>query len=130
MQSWIFCDWFVTIPSYLIKDPGEEEYKKIYIEFDCFFPMRKKTRFILITGIKSREKPALSREIKSAGNEVHVHVFNFSIAKTFQQVMWPIHSVLTVSTLIWMSPVHSTFSFYDANAITHLFNISNVWGFP
>ena len=27
-----FCDWcFVTIPSYLDKDPGDEEYKKIYI---------------------------------------------------------------------------------------------------
>ena len=47
--------------------------------------MRKKTRFILITGIKSREKPALSQEIKSPENEVDVHIFNFSIAKTFHQ---------------------------------------------
>ena len=32
----------VTIPSYLIKDPGDEEYKKIWIQFDCFFPCIKK----------------------------------------------------------------------------------------
>ena len=79
-----FCDWcFVTIPSYLVKDLGDEEYKKIYIQFDYFFPMHKKTHFILITEIKSREKPALSQEIKSPGNKVDVHTCNFSIAKTF-----------------------------------------------
>ena len=95
-----FCDWcFVTIPSYLVKGPGDEEYKKIYIQFDCFFSMCKKTQFILITGIKSREKPALSQEIKSPGNEVDVHVFNFSIAKTFHQFHVVHYSVLAVSTL-------------------------------
>ena len=79
-----FCDWcFVTIPSYLVEDPGDKEYKKIYIQFDYFFPMHKKTLFILITEIKPREKPALSQEIKSPGNKVDVHVFNFAIAKTF-----------------------------------------------
>ena len=54
-----FCDWcFVTIPSYIVKDPGDEEYKKIYIQFDCFFSICKKnSHFILTTGIKSREKP-------------------------------------------------------------------------
>ena len=81
-----FCDWcFVTISTYLIKDPGDEEYEKIYIQFNCFLSMRKKTHFILITGIKPREKPALSQEIKSPGQEVDVHVFNFSISKTFHQ---------------------------------------------
>ena len=59
------CDWcFITTSSYFVKDLGDEEYKKIYIQFHCFFSMRKKTPFILTTGIKSREKPALSQEIK------------------------------------------------------------------
>ena len=126
-----FCHWcFVTIPSYLVKDPGHKEYKNIHIQFDCFFSMCKKTQFILITGIKSREKPALSQEIKSPGNEVDVHVFNFSIAKTFHQFhVAHSFSFNCFNTFIWMSPVHSTFSFYDANARAHLFNISNVWGF-
>ena len=34
-----FCDCFVTIPSYLVKDPGDEEYKKIYLQLDCFSSM-------------------------------------------------------------------------------------------
>ena len=126
-----FCHWcFVTIPSYLVKDPGHKEYKNIHIQFDCFFSMCNKTQFILITGIKSREKPALSQEIKTPGNEADVHVFNFSIAKTFRQ-FHVAHSFNfnCFNTFIWMSPVHSTFSFYDANARAHLFNISNVWGF-
>ena len=124
-----FCDWcFVTIPSYLNKDPGDEEYKKIYIQFDCFFSMRKKTHFILITGIKSREKPALSQEIKSPGN---VHICNFSIGKTFHQFhVAHSFSFNCFNTFIWMLPVHSTFSFYDANAGAHLFTISSVWWFP
>ena len=97
-----FCDWcFVTIPSYLVKDPGDEEYKKIYIQCDCFFSMRKKTHFILITWIKSREKPALSQEIKSPGNEVDVHIFIFLLLRHFISFTLPIHSVLTVSTLLF-----------------------------
>ena len=47
--------------------------------------MRKKTHFILITGIKAREKPALSQDIKSPGNKVDFHILNISIAKTFHQ---------------------------------------------
>ena len=127
-----FCDWcFVTIPSYLVKGPGDEEYKKIYIQYDCFFSMCKKTQFILITWIKSREKPALSHEIKSPGNEADVHIFNFSIAKTFHQFHIA-HSLSfnCFNTFIWLLPIHSTFSFYDTDARTHLLNISNVWGFP
>ena len=122
-----FCDWcFVTVPSYLVKDPGDEEYKKIYIQCDCFFSMRKKTHFILITWIKSREKPALSQEIKSPGN---VHICNFSIGKTFHQFhVAHSFSFNCFNTFIWMLPVHSTFSFYDTNARTHLFNMCNVWG--
>ena len=127
-----FCDWyFVTIPSYLVKDPGDEEYKKIYIEFDCFFSMHKKTQLILITGIKSREEPALSQQLNSPGNEVDVHIFNFSVAETFHQFhVAHSFSFNCFNTFNWMSLVHSTFSFYDANARSHLFNISNVWGFP
>ena len=95
-----FCDWcFVTIPSYLVKGPGDEEYKKIYIQFDCFFSMCKKTQFILITGIKSREKPALSQEIKSPGNEVIFTYLIFLLLRHFISFMLPIHSVLTVSAL-------------------------------
>ena len=127
-----FCDWcFVTIPSYLVKGPGDEEYKKIYIQYDCFFSMCKKTQFILITWIKSREKPALSHEIKSPGNEADVHIFNFSIAKTFHQFHIA-HSLSfnCFNTFIWLLPIHSTFSFYDTDARIHLLNISNVWGFP
>ena len=124
-----FCDWcFVTISTYLIKDRGDEEYEKIYIQFNCFLSMRKKTHFILITGIKSREKPALSQEIKSPGN---VHICNFSIGKTFHQFhVAHSFSFNCFNTFIWMLPVHSTFSFYDANAGAHLFTISSVWWFP
>ena len=83
--------------------------------------MCKKTHFILITGIKSREKP--ESKMKSPGNEVDVHVFNFSIAKTFHQF----HIAHSFSFNCFNTlPVHSTFSFYDANTRTHLFNISNV----
>ena len=127
-----FCDrFFVRIPSYLVKDPGHKEYKKIYIKFDCFFSKHKKTHFILITGIKFREKPPLSQEINSHGKEVDAHVCNFSIAKTFYQFhIAHSFSFNFFNTFIWMSPVYSTSSFYDANARTHLFNIRNVWGFP
>ena len=94
-----FYDWcFVTIPSCLVKDPSDEEYKKIYIQFDCFFSIRTKTQFILITGIKSREKLALSQEVKNPGNEVNVHIFNFLLLRHF-------------ISFIWMSLIHSTFSF-------------------
>ena len=47
--------------------------------------MRKKTQVILITGIKSMDKPALSQQEKSSENEVDVHVFYFFITKTFHQ---------------------------------------------
>ena len=32
-------NFFVTD---VLKQPGDEEYKKLYTEFDCFFSMRKK----------------------------------------------------------------------------------------
>ena len=91
---------------------------KNYILNLIVFSLCVKTQFILITGIKSRKKLALSEEIKSPGNEADVHVH---VAYSF--------SFNCLSTFIWMLPVHSIFSFYDANARTHLFNISNVWEF-
>ena len=73
------------------------------------------------------EKPVLSQEIKSPQNKVDVYVLNFSIAKTFHQFhVAHSFSFNCLHTFIRMSPVHSTFSFYDTNARTHFLNISNV----
>ena len=61
--------------------------------------MHKKTLFILIMGIKFREKPPLGQEINSPGKEVDAHVCNFVLLRHFISFTLPIHSVLTFSTL-------------------------------